>query len=572
MSSHPHVEKALAYCRGVTSKEIPACIWVRLACQRHLDDLERAEKGWIYYFDPEKAEKYCRFIELLPHTKGKWFVQRKRIRLEPWQCFIVVSIFGWLIHDSETIAGRGNLRRFRTAFILVPRKNGKSLLAAAIGLAMFLIDGEGGAEIYSGATSEKQALEVFTPARLMVDRSPGLKQSFGVTVNKQNLHVLDAGSKFEPVIGNPGDGPSPSCGIVDEYHEHKTTDLYSTFETGMLARDQPLMLVISTAGVDLSGPCYGQQTDVQYILQGSVEDETTFVIIFGIDKDDHWADDESLKKANPNYGVSINAAALKKDRDKAVRDSRLQNIFRTKHLNVWSQARSSWMNMEWWARQEDPDLKIEDFIGQPCCMAFDLSTKIDITSIALWFVIGSEHYVFTRHYLPKDTAEDPSKQAYHGWMYDKHLTVTDGSRIDIQRIEDDIRDDLDLYQVQQIGHDPWGATGIEQRLSANGAPMVEILQNVKNFSDPMKEFEALVKSGHLWHDGNPILTWMISNVTARVDANDNVFPRKERSENKIDGAVASIMALGRAMAAGPVVNPITPEQRAELEDRGVVLL
>lgn len=565
MTKHPHVKKALAYCRGVISGKILACRWVKLACQRHLDDLERAKDGWEYYFDPEKAEKFCRFIELLPHTKGKWFVKKLKIELEPWQCFIVCSIFGWLQVADD-------FRRFRTAMVMVPRKNGKSLLAAAIGLAMLLIDGEGGAEIYSGATSEKQAFEVFTPARLMVKRSPKLIASFGVTVNKQNLHVAGTGSKFEPVIGNPGAGPSPTCGIADEYHEHKTAALYSTFETGMMARDQPLMLPISTAGVDLSGPCYAMQVDCQHILEGTVTDETTFAIIYGIDKDDHWSDDESLEKANPNYGVSINIAALKKDRDKAVRDARVQNAFKTMHLNVWASADVSWMNMEWWARQCDPELELENFVGMSCYAAFDLSTKLDMTSVALWFRIGIENYVFTRHYLPRDTVKDPSKQHYHGWEYDGHLTVTNGARIDIAVIEQDIRDDLDIYRVQQVGHDPWGATGIEQRLTADGATMIEIPQNVKHLSDPMKEFEALVKDGHLWHDGNPILTWMISNVVCHEDKNNNILPNKANAANKIDGASAAIMALSRCMMAEPEPEPITPERRAELAEKGIVLL
>ena len=546
----PHVEKAIAYARGVVDLSIEACKWIRLSCERFLDDLEQVEReDYPYVFDPEAGERPCRFIELLPHTRGRWAAKRELIRLEPWQCFFVVNLFGWLRKAD-------GLRRFRTALLIISRKNGKSLLAAAIGLYMLCADGEHGAEVYAGATSEKQAWEVFRPARLMALAVPKLQAHFGLTVGAKNLHIASVGSRFEPIIGNPGDGSSPSMASVDEYHEHKNDALYDTMRTGMGARDQPIMLVTSTAGSNIAGPCYALQGNLQSVLDGVVVDDTMFGMIYTIDEGVDWTSDLALRMANPNMGISVSAEFLRLEQANAIRDSRKQNIFKIKHLDMWVQARTAWMNMEWWARQARPELRIEDFTGAPCWIGVDLSNRIDLASVGLLFQRGEDYFLFSRNYLPEETATDPARQEYHGWAFDGLLTVTDGARLDLERIEEDLVEDLTSYDVQEIAYDPWGATGLEQRLSRRGAPMVEFPQQTKFYSPAMKDMEALTKEGRLFHDGNPILAWGISNVTAKVDANENVFPRKERPENKIDPATAAMQAIGRAtVSQGPVPPP-----------------
>jgi phage terminase large subunit-like protein len=406
---------------------------------------------------------------------------------------------------------------------------------------------------YSGATSEKQAWEVFRPARLMAQKTPALLERFGIQLGAKNLHMLGNGSRLEPVIGKPGDGASPSCAIVDEYHEHDTDELFDTMQTGMGAREQPLMLVITTAGSNIAGPCHALQGDVQKVLNGVVENDELFGIVYTIDEGDDWTSEAALRKANPNYDVSVGADFLASRQREAVQNSRKQSIFKTKHLNVWVQARDAWMNMEWWNRQADPDLSLDQFKGEECVVGLDLSAKLDLASTAKVFkrvIDGSEHfYVFGRHYLPETTAEDPEKQHYTAWVADGHLIATDGEVTDFAAIEADLGDDIGCFQVAEIAYDPWGATQLAQRLQAeHGATVVEFPQNTKNLSEPMKWAEALVKDGRLHHDGDPVLTWAVSNVTAKEDANENVFPRKERAENKIDPAVAMIMALGRAMA------------------------
>lgn len=241
--AYPNVNAANQYARHVVAGKIPACQYVIDACQRHIDDLSKSQgKKFRYRFDKDLAERAARFIQLLPHTKGEWAFKRMPITLEPWQLFIICCAFGWVHKGSR-------LRRFREVYTEIPRKNGKSAISAGVALFCFTCDGEFGAEVYSGATTEKQAWEVFRPARLMCKRTPLLVEAFGIEVNAKNLSRPEDGARFEPLIGNPGDGQSPHCAIVDEYHEHDSDALYTTMITGMGARRQPIMWAITTAEI-----------------------------------------------------------------------------------------------------------------------------------------------------------------------------------------------------------------------------------------------------------------------------------------------------------------------------------
>lgn len=554
MQKAPHVEAANSYARAVAAGRISAGKRVRQACQRHLDDL--GKKRWRYTFDEARAEKACRFIELLPHTKGKWARSRELIRLEPWQCFFVCSVFGWV--DRLTW-----LRRFRRALLLVPRKNGKSLLAAGIGLYMFCADGEHGAEVYSGATSEKQAWEVFRPARLMLLGSPDLKEATGAEAGAKTLFNLGDGSRFEPVIGKPGDGASPSCAIVDEYHEHSSDELYDTMLTGMGAREQPLMLVTTTAGADISGPCYALQQDAERVLDGLVEDDELFGLIYGIDEGDDWTTEAVLRKANPNFGISVTAEYLIAQQREAVRSARKQATFKIKHLDVWVTARNPYFNLEAWMRLADPALKEGDFADADLFGCLDLSSKKDLTAKVKLYrrMVGSvvHWYVFPRFWLPEAQTDGEDRAHYAGWAKDGHLELTDGNVIDYGAIRGDIQDDQAAHPYAALGYDPWGAAQLAQQLQdEDGIVVAEVKQNTSVLSEPMKWVDACIEAGTIHHDGNPVMTWCISNVTAKEDANENVFPRKERPENKIDGAVALIGAMAVAMSA--------PEAEGSIDD------
>ena len=541
------VKAAEDYARRVVAGKIDACKWIKLACQRHLDDLERAkEDGFAYYFDPAKAEKVAKFLQLLPHTKGKWASKRELIKLEGWQLFSVCIPFGWLQKKDNT-------RRFRTIVIFVPRKNGKSIIGGGLGIYMFTADGEFGAEVYSGATTEKQAWEVFRPAKLMVERTPELKEHFGVDVNASNMCRMEDGSRFEPVIGKPGDGSSPSCAIVDEYHEHQDSTLFDTMETGMGAREQPVMLVITTAGSSIGGPCHQLVRDAERMLEGVIERPDLWAMLYTIDADDDWTSEQALIKANPNYGVSISGDFLLARQRDAMQSAAKQATFRTKHLNEWVGAKNAWLNMLRW--KEAPARKsLTELEGRRCIAALDLASKIDIAGLLLLFppIEGDPlWHVHGRYYLPEARVIeelDSNTARYREFDSLGLLTLTDGEVIDFEVIKEDLREFAGRFQIEQVAYDPWQATQLAQEMQAEGLLMVEVRQTVQNLSEPMKEVEALVLQRKLAHGDCPILTWMASNVVAKLDAKDNIYPNKERPENKIDGIVGLIMGISRAVA------------------------
>lgn len=541
-----HLQKAEEYRKAVLSGEIVACKWVRLACLRQEQDLAKQnDPDYPYYFDVTAAEKVCRFIEMMPHTKGKWAGARELLKLEPWQCFIVTTVFGWLRNSDRQ-------RRFREMYIELPRKNGKSALAAAIGLYMFAADGEHGAEVYSGATSEKQAWEVFRPAKVMAKKAPGFKQRFGIDTNAANINILENESRFEPLIGKPGDGASPSCAIVDEYHEHKTDELYDTMVTGMGARTQPLMVVITTAGANLAGPCYLKRGQVLKVLEGTFESEDIFGIVYTIDEGDDWTDIANWRKANPNFGVSVFEDFLLARLREAQQQTNKQNKNKCKHLNIWNNAASAWMNMEFWNACEDKELRIEDFIADPCHEGLDLASQIDIAARVRLFsrmIDDKRHYyIFPLFYLPSEVVyEDGTNTHYEGWVAKGLINATEGNEIDFGQIEQDIKDDAEIYNLVELSFDAWQSVMIIQRLTDHGVNCIRFPMQLPTLSPAMKEVFAAAKSGRLHHDGNPVMTWMISNVVCREDTNENIKPLKETKEAKIDGAVALIMAVGRAM-------------------------
>lgn len=568
MSATPFADIATAYARDVVDGKVVACKWHRLACQRHLNDLARAESGdFASAWNPElvdikgrsyfPAERICKFGELMPHIKGDWAARRQLIKLERWQVFILASIFGWINVVTKK-------RRFRVADVIVPRKNAKSTVAAIIGNYMLAVDGEFGAEVYSGATSQDQALEVFRPALLMARATPRFVQTYGVTVNVSNLSISENNSKFEPVIGKPGDGASPSCAIVDEYHEHKTSELFDTMQTGMGARSQPLILVITTAGADISGPCYLHQVDLQKILEGVVVNDQRFGIIFTIDEDDDWTSEIALKKANPNYGISIDAEYLQTQQRDAVTDTRKQNVFKTKHLNVWVAAASPWLNLNSLQSAGDSALSLSSHPWDGCVAGLDLASKQDIASAVFlcWrdekvydpaldeFAATIRHYyAFSRNYVPQSTVDKPENAHYQAWVHSGHLIATPGNMIDLEQIQEELIATAATVHIREVAKDPWGGHQLGANLAAEGFTVVDIPQQVRYLSDPMKEIAAVVDAGRFHHDGNPAYVWMLSNVEVQEDRNENIFPRKSRASNKIDAAVATIVAMNRALSA-----------------------
>ncbi|AEO73834.1 terminase large subunit [Pseudomonas aeruginosa] len=551
-----NVDKAMAWAKTVLKGKVPACLYIHQAIERHFSDLKKSRsRDYPFYFDAEAAEKKLKLIQLLPHTKGEWARLQLTISLEAWQLFGLAVTFGW----KKKADG---FRRFRESYWEVPRKNGKSVIAAGTGISMFVADGEFGAEVYSGATTEKQAWEVFRPARLMVKRSELLIAAAGIEVNASNMNTPADGGRFEPIIGDPGDGSSPSCSLIDEFHEHDNSGQYDTMLTGMGARRQPLMFIITTAGANIEGPCYDKRRQAIEMLSGVVPDDELFAWIWTLDEGDDWTDPKNLAKANPNIGVSVYREYLESQLARAIRSARFTNTFKTKHLNIWVSAKTGFFNMALWKACEDKSLTLEQFAGEECVLSFDLARKLDMNSMARLFwrdIDGRRHYycVSPRFWVPEDRVydEDNKRMAerFQAWLNTGHLYATAGAEVDYREILAEALEANEANPVRESPIDPFGATGMSHELDDEGLTPVVITQNYTNMSSPMKELEAAIASGRFHHDGNPIMTWCIGNVIGKfLPGNDDVVrPIKQGEDNKIDGAVALIMAIGRVVAQEP---------------------
>lgn len=545
-TDEPYTGLAAQYIEDILSSERSACNYVKFACERQKRDLESPPAG--YTFDHGRAARICRFIELLPHIKGKW--AGTHITLEPWQAFILTTVFGW-------VDARG-YRRFKTAYTEVPRKNAKSTISSGVALYLMSADGEAGAEVYSAATTRDQAKIVWQDAKRMVDSTPGLRHKFNVHTTAHSIHVEDTASWFRTLSRDQGgnlDGLNVYGAIVDELHAHKTRDVWDVIETGTGSREDPMMWAITTSGFNRAGICYEQRAYTIKVLQGVVDDPEYFGIIYTIDDGDEWTDEASWIKANPNWDVSVKPDDIRRKARKAMEMAAAQNNFLTKHLNVWVNADTAWLDMRAWDRCSHPELTLEQFEGKPCWIALDLASKLDIASIALLFRQDDKYIIFTQNYLPEDAAEEGRNSQYGGWVREGRLITTSGNVTDYGAIEDDLREMAGRFDVQEIGYDPWQSQYLANNLTEDGLNLSEYRQTVQNMSEPMKELEASVMAGNLRHDSDPVLTWMISNVVAHLDAKENVYPRKEFPENKIDGVIAVIMALGLYLRKQNEVTP-----------------
>jgi phage terminase large subunit-like protein len=503
---------------------------------------------------------------MLPHIKGEWAKRRELLRLEEWQSFFVTSIFGWkcsrtLEDDDGNVLMHEGTRRFRTVYLEVARKNAKSTLLSAIGLYMLALDGEEGAEIYSAATTHKQAKIVWADAKSMAQKAGGLRQYFGVETNAKNISIIDSASKFEPLHsqGETLDGLNVHCAINDELHAHKKRDLYDVLETATGSRTQPLILNITTAGYNKAGICYELRTYLTKILQRIFVDETFFGIIYTLDvargkqKADDPMDRSVWIKANPNYGVSVYPFDMERLAQKAEESPSSMNNFLTKRLNIWCNAETAWMNMQDWDKCADVSLKESDFAECDLWAGVDLASKIDLNCRANLYkkiIDGETHvYCFPRFYLPEAAIEQASNSQYDGWRRRGLLIATPGNIIDMDQIEAEMIELRDDHNLREVCFDPGhNATQWAGHLEDEGLEMVEVRPTVLNFSEPLKWWEALVKDGRFHHDGNEIMTWMVSNVVVKQDFKDNIYPRKERVENKIDGPVAVCLGMNRLLA------------------------
>lgn len=584
-----------AYMDGVLSGDIVACKYVKLAVKRHLKDFETAqEKG--FYFDPEAAQVTIDFFGLLKHSKGRW--AGKPFKLEPWQMFIFWVVYGWKCVDGT--------RRFRTVYEEVARKNGKSTALAGVGLYGLGFDNEMGAEIYSVATKEEQARIIFGEGQRMATKSGNLGGM--AKVHKKSISIDSTDSCWKP-LGKDSkyqDGLNPHQILVDEFHAHPDRSMLDVMDSGVGARLQPLLFIVTTAGFSTQSACYLERDYATKVLEGVVEDDSYFAIIFTLDYDenghllDDWKDESVWIKANPNLGITVSLKDMQRLRNKAIESPVTMNNFLTKKLNIWTTQKVKWANITKWDecpcfwRGEiapasvfkkrfgiDDDIKLaiklkkdlEDFMtGKKCYGGLDLSSNTDIAAEGLLFPFEDGYYItLPRFYVPKENArarERKDKVSYETWGQQGFITLTEGNVVDYATIQADMFEDCENFDVDSIAFDRWNFEAIRQRLVAEGVPedkLISFGQGFASMSAPMKELEKIILSGKLIHNNNPVLKWMITNVAAKTDPAGNIKPDKEKSNEKIDGIVTLIMALGLA-----ITKPA--EKVSVYETRGVLNL
>jgi phage terminase large subunit-like protein len=538
------------YARDVVSGKIPACQWIIKSCERHLHDLavSATQNNPKIWFDYEEADFVIEFIGLLPQSKGEWAGQL--LVLQPWQQFIVASIFGWKRADGT--------RRFRTVYIEVPRKNGKSTLLAAIALYLLVADGEPGAEIYSAATKKDQARIIFSEAERMVRQSPSLRKY--ITSFRDNLHIPGTASKFQPLATDEDslDGLNIHGAIIDELHAHKTRGVWDVLETGTGSRRQPLLIAITTAGNNQLGICYEQHEFSVKVLEKSVEHDGYFAYIATIDEEDldKWMDPKVHRKANPNYGISIKPDDLQNLVLKAKNTPTAKLSFLMKRLNVWSATATPWMPMEEWnACGEATVAQLEQELkGRRCYGGLDLGSTQDLTAFCAVFPPISEGEPWKalwKFWLPDHNLLERATHdgvPYHIWKDNGLLTTTQGEITDYRQVRRDIVAFGNEYVLGEIGFDPWNATELATALTdEDGFVMVQMRQTYLNMSEPMKKVMAQVQARQLEHGGNPIAKWNMANMVAKANHEDAIRPWKTNEKKKrTDGGVALIMGEARA--------------------------
>ena len=526
------------YAEQVRSGEILVCEYVRLAVERYYADLDRAlDRG--RYFDRKAAMRAIHFIEKLKHTKGEWAGQR--FRLEPWQQFVLWNIFGWKNADGT--------RRFRYAYIEIARKNGKTALSAGIGLYMLFADGESRPEVYSAATVKDQAKICFSDAVEIV-KATDLKNY--LTPYHSIVYELKGGM-MKPLSSDYGthDGLNPSCGIIDEFHAHKDGGMFDVIKSAFGTRRQPLMFIITTAGFDKSGVCYAYRENVIKVLRGVNEDDSLFGIIYTLDDKSEWDDPKMWIKANPNLGVSLSADYLADQvKDAKNRPEAVRNVM-TKNVDLWVDAERTWILDDVWQKCIGTTAPV-DLKGCACWGGLDLSNVTDITAYVLLFHENDRFQLLPHFWIPEEKMLEKVRKEninYDKWAAEGYVTVTPGNVIDYNFVKADILRIVADYDLRTSAYDRWNSSQTIIDLQNEGMECNPFGQGYGSMSAPTKEFEKLVLTGKIEHFGNPVLRWMLASTLVKTDPAGNIKPDKEKSTQKIDGIVASIMALGEWMTA-----------------------
>lgn len=497
------------------------------------------------HYDAEKADRAVRFIEQLRHTKGKW--AGKRFWLLPWQERIVRDLFGIVKPDGK--------RQFRTAYVEIGKKNGKSELAAAVALFLLYADHEASAEVYGAAADRQQASIVFDVAKRMVEMTPALlKRSKIMAAGKRIVNYSNAGF-YQVLSAEVGTkhGLNVSGLVFDEVHSQPNRKLYDVLTQGSGdAREQPLFFLITTAGTDKESICFELHQKAKDILNGQKKDPSFYPVVYGLTEEDDWTDERNWYKANPSLGQTIQIERVREAFQQALENPADEAMFKQLRLNMWVSSTTSFIPEQIFDLGNQP-IDMAALRGRECYGGLDLSSTGDITALVLMFPPRNEDekYICLPYFwVPEDTIPLRVRRAsvpYDVWTKQGYMFATEGNVIDYNFIEKFVNDLYKIYNIREIAVDRWNATMLIQNLENDGFTMIPFGQGFRDMSPPTKEFYKLMMEGKIIHGGNPVLKWMALNVVVDRDAADNIKPTKAKSPEKIDGIVAAIMALDRCV-------------------------
>ncbi|MFN7178365.1 terminase large subunit [Hyphomonas sp.] len=504
----------------------------------------RDQTGALWIFDPYEGDRAVRWIETFcRHRKGEW--AGKPLKLAPWQRRIIRQLFGWF--------GADGFRKHRTAWIEVPRKNGKSTLASAIALFLLVGDKEPAAEIYSIAGSEKQAKLVYDDAVAMVGGHPRLAAVIEAT--KRGMVHGESDSSFKPLGKANQHGLNPHGVIGDEVHEWKGRDQYEAMTTAQGTRRQPLSVFITTAGHDLASLCGELHLTALQVRQGLLYRPDLYVRIFAAAANDNWEDEATWAKANP--GLKHGAPKLSALRDayrKAKQSKAEENSFKRLHLNIWTDSVTAWISRENWDDRARP-IDWQKLVGARCYAGLDLAKVKDLSALALLFppdnpAAPGKWVLALKYWCPADNIRERTKTDgvnYQAWADMGLITATDGEVTDFDRIEADIQALRKLFQIEGLGFDPFMAQQLVQHLIDTGLPCAEVRQGFLTLGPPTAELERMVIGDELVHGGHAIMNWNVANTVLVIDDAGNMKPSKVKSVRRIDGVAATLNALALSM-------------------------
>lgn len=541
-----YVAIAIAYAREAVARKRSKKFgkWVRLAARRFLNDLKRArQKDAPFVFDRWHAEDPCRFIEALPHVEGKW--DTLNIVLHPAHVFATVNLFGFRKHDGT--------RRFTTALYAVARKNAKSTWAAGILLYCEVAEGEVGPQVVSAATTGAQARIVFNIAKRMVEHTPDIRTAFGVEPFANAIACVNNGGTFKPINAKAStqDGLNPSAVCCDELHAHKTHDLLNVLKSASGARRNPLFLFTTTEGYETPGPWPEQRRFAQQVLEGIIEADHFFAVIYALDPDDPEFDERYWQKANPL--MDVNPLLVEELRKIALEAKQMPGTlaeFRIKRLNRPASVVDGYVDLLKW-KKCDGAVDLDALRGVPCWGGLDLNSTRDLAALRLIWKVGDVILTWGRRWVPRECVFQRTERntvPYAAWVAAGLIVQTDGDVTDYAVIERDILDLRTKFNIQNIGYDLWNATDLVNRLVAEEVPMLQFIQGPRSYHPAMQALERAYIPGNLAHGGDPVLTWCASNLVARRDVNLNLAPDRKRSADKIDDIVALLMAIGISIA------------------------